>query len=259
VGAAWLLASAACSAVTGPDEFAVPEEVEHQALAPGDGLSHGPRARRSPRDVGEAPSRRFAGLFSFGSESSCSQSWAIYHSTASFVLDLAGDGVATACRGRRSVDVGGAWDHDPREVRFDEQQGLTGTWWRAGKGWIEIELAPDDGPCSPIRAHAGIDLRPWTLRCKVDEASFSVAVLACRFADPVPSDTLGFATAYAAEGQWMLLGAGEGVVVDWNSDDSASELAVERAAAPITPEAWAGKDPPEPVLPGKGGPRVLAR
>lgn len=257
-GGAWLLAAAGCIAAPEPDELVVPDDVHHDAWVPRDELPVGEQSPATRSAVATRALGRFAVVVQHASHSSCSQSWGIYNASASFVLDLAEGGTATACRGRRSIDVGGGWDDTPREFRQEEQQGLAGRWTRMRRGWIEVKLAPAAAPCSQVLPHTGVEPESWTLRCKVDSAAFDVPVLACRISDEA-TNTLGYTARYGEEGAWILLGAGDGIVVDQHDDGYATEAKVEAAPRRITLEAWKDLPPREPITPSKGGPRVLMR
>src|SRR5262245_60138834 len=187
---------------------------------------------------------RFASTLDVEAMASCSMSWSSTSSRATVVLDLAADGRASGCRGRRYQNSEGPNDEmgeggsDPvHTTEYVEQQGMRGRWRRDGRS-IVVDLDLDPTVC-PTRADRTAP-RPWRLRCAALEptptdAAFPVPVpvIACTWLDPQRRDEpahgwdaqAGYAMGVMLEGDWMLLGPGAGVRFvnhplpgEWRSD-----------------------------------------
>ena len=172
---------------------------------------------------------RFAGTVEQEGSNSCSQSWAFASSRATVVLNLAADGSATGCRGRRCDSSDGSNDAasgakdgsalQPHVTRYVEQQGMRGRWRRDGRA-IVVDLDPDAGVCP---AHAeGMTPKPWHLRCAAVEATGPRVTVRgpllvcgwldnCRTSAPSWDQRGGIATKQLIWGSWMVLGARAGV------------------------------------------------
>lgn len=201
--------------------------------------------------TGQVPApttQHYATLVRYDQLSSCSQSWSLFTSSASFVLDLEPDGSATACRGREFDQTGGGWDDESSHMRVREQQGFAGIWRQDG-AWVDLKLQLDDGPCEQLRGYVNLEPKPWHLRCRSFDHSTLVSlpsrVFACQFVGG-SSEDLGYAT-YGilddVQGSWMVMGDGPGVEVRVVEDDMRAEPpTVQRARAPIGAESWQGRD-----------------
>ena len=225
--------------------------------------------RALPRDarvVDVAPGR-FAGTYDFQVTRSASQSWASVSSRATVVLELAADGSATGCRGRRLHNIDGANDeltngrngtYVPRhEMRSVEQQGMRGRWRREGRG-ILIDLDLDAGVC-PARAERGTPFA-WHLRCAVIERADAATrvrgpVLTCGWRDSsgyLAIETSSFVTeGYETEeflpGFWIVLAPGAGARMTARGLEEGLSPAMDvkwvPAATPIPFDDWTRSGP----------------
>jgi len=170
------------------------------------------------------------------------------HSTASFVLDLAADGGATACRGwRYRFTSDGPKVHT--DDRFDDQQGYRGR-HVARDGLIEVTLTGDDTVCPTVRASA-FELRRTptvTLRCVLaaprDHAALTTPVLLCQWVDVATDEARAQLVPELAPDGWMLLGRGGGLRISVSGKPPGAhvgpdtQVEVAAAPAPVGPDAW---------------------
>lgn len=163
---------------------------------------------------------------------------------ASFVLELAPDGTATACRGwryavsRRGPDVDSAY-------HFNEQQGYRGT-HVAGPDLVEITLHTDDDVC-PHRFESTVLLPrspKVTLHCvraaPVGPAPTAPALL-CQWIELRTFEAQGLIAPDVAPEGWMVLGTGNGLRIAVSGPfrgDAANRTVVSPAPAPLGHDAW---------------------
>jgi hypothetical protein len=136
-------------------------------------------------------------------------------STMSLVLELAGDGSATACRGwDYAFTNDGSTVHT--EDRFREQLGFRGR-YAVRDGVAEAELVTDDGVCPAIAEYTkGVPRRQSTmkLRCVTAMArtgSPTVPVLLCDWQDANTPEVEALRVREAAPRPWLILGSGNGL------------------------------------------------
>jgi hypothetical protein len=109
---------------------------------------------------------RWAMFLETDTHGGCSMSSFDSSSRASIVLELAEEGAARGCRGRRWVSTVTSNEGDPHPdtTELMEQQGMRGTWTTRGDG-LRIELGLDDSVCAPMRNAKSENAIPWTLDC----------------------------------------------------------------------------------------------
>jgi hypothetical protein len=171
-------------------------------------------------------------------------------STASFLLELAADGGATACRGW-SYQGGNDGPNVHGGDRFDEQQGYRGRHTQQG-GMVEVELTSDDTVCPPRHDFGTLALaRSPTikLRCALvaprGHAYLTAPALVCRWIDVRTQEAPAHLVTELVPGGWMVLGGGNGLVIKVTGEPagarSGSEptvVRVEPAPAPLAADAW---------------------
>ena len=223
--------------------------------------------RSLPHDVriSDVNPGRFASTVEQEGMNSCSQSWAFGSSRATVVLNLAADGSASGCRGRRydrsegSNALSGAKDGTslpPHLTKSVEQQGMRGRWRRDGRS-IVVDSDLDAGVC-PARAE-GTTPEPWHLRCAAVEvtgprATVRGPLLVCGWRDDSATSSKpsvnwdspeGFTTQQLISGFWMVLGAGAGVrLTELGPDgglDGPTTVSWVPATTPIPFDDWAAK------------------
>ena len=170
-------------------------------------------------------------------------------STASFLLDLAADGTATACRGWRYFSFNdGPQIHT--EERLREQQGYRGRHVQRG-GFVEVELKADDSVCPPKREYTPLVPRRSStvkLRCVLaaprDGAAFTEPALLCQWIDLPTREQDAYLVDDVAPRGWMILGSGPGLRVKVTGSPPGARsseptaVAVGPAPAPLGPNAW---------------------
>lgn len=138
-------------------------------------------------------------------------------STSAFVIDLAADGTATACRGWRYE-----FRNDGPEVhtedRYREQQGYRGR-YTVISGVAEVVLALDDAVC-PHVFEGGLALArapSVKLRCVLATPSgasqITTPMLLCRSIDGKPAELDPYVVEQIAPAGWFALGGGNGLRV----------------------------------------------
>jgi hypothetical protein len=170
------------------------------------------------------------------------------HSTSSFVLDLAADGTATACRGwRYEFRNNGPQVHT--EDRYREQQGYRGRYTVNG-GAAEVVLALNNEVC-PHVFEGGLALArapSVKLRCVLAtpsrETQLSAPVLLCQPTDGRPTELDPYVLEQIAPAGWFALGSGNGLRV-WVTGrppgaqaGDAVKATVKMAEAPLGENAW---------------------
>jgi hypothetical protein len=228
-----------------------------------------------PRDtrVAEVSPGRFASTIDHFEINSCSRSWASVSSRATVVLELAPDGSATGCRGRRYQNVDGPNDEAPsasaapgaeapgriHEARYVEQQGMRGRWRREGRA-VVVDLDLDAAICG-ARAE-NVRPIPWHLRCAALERPASAAatvrgpLLVCGWvtASSPPARpfseweaTAGYATQEFIPGQWLVLAPGPGVRLTERGLDETLRPAMDvkwaPAGSPLPFDDWSASSP----------------
>lgn len=177
-------------------------------------------------------------------------------STASFVLELAADGSATACRGWRYLfENDGPTVHS--EERFREQQGYRGR-HEERDGFVVVDLRTDDSACAPVREYAQAAPRrapALRLRCILavprNHGLLPAPALLCRWLrDEViwPEESAyvvpGLTVSAGEPGGWMALGAGHGLRISITGKPpgartgAPTSVRMELAAEPVLPDAW---------------------
>lgn len=155
------------------------------------------------------------------------RNWVFEDTRASFVLELAEGGEASACRGLRSHGTNdGPTVHTSFTLR--EQQGYRGRWRAdpADPRAILVELALDAAVCPPTRRY--VDLAPlaWSLRCErlapgARPGAPALPLLACAVtnAAAMAFDEVSLYRAPPPAGDdRLLLGGGDGLRVDVDID-----------------------------------------
>jgi hypothetical protein len=167
-------------------------------------------------------------------------------STMSLVLELAGDGAATACRGwDYAMNNDGPTVHT--EDRFREQQGFRGR-YQLRDGVAEAELVADDEVCPRVAEYAkGVPRRATTmkLRCVLAASRGSVPgpVLLCDWHDATTPEVEAFRIRDVVDKPWMVLGGGNGLRIKVTGAPprligDPPRVTVEAAPAPIDASAW---------------------
>jgi hypothetical protein len=219
--------------------------------APGDA---GGAADRAPSiDLGSgfaatafAPGR-YAVAIQFSRRGSHARNRVKESSTMSLVLELAGDGTATACRG---------WDYalsndgptTQSEDRFREQLGFRGR-YQVRDGVAEAELVIDDGVCPAIAEYTkGAPRRQaaMKLRCVVatPRARPSAApALLCDWQGGDTPEVEALRVRDAVPAPWLILGSGNGLRIKVTGAlpkliGEPVRIAVEDAPARIEADAW---------------------
>ena len=173
--------------------------------------------------------------------SSCSQSWAVSDYRTSLVMDLEPAGKATACRGKDWRDSGGAHREPATHRRGKEQLGYRGTWKMVGKAF-EITLTPDASVCAPIGIVDVGKARTWVLTCdgmtKHPELKLPGAGLICRFKEPRYTEELGYKIWKVNGGPAMVLGWGNGFVVEETDELGGEDTTIRSAPKVIAPDEW---------------------
>jgi hypothetical protein len=168
-------------------------------------------------------------------------------STMSLVLELAGDGTATACRG---------WDYAftndgptvQSEDRFREQLGFRGR-YQVRDGVAEAELAIDGGLCPAIAEYTkGMPRRQsmMKLRCVVAtprSGSPAGPALLCDWQDADTPEADALRVREAAPPPWLILGSGNGLRIKVTGAlpkliGEPVRVTVEDAPARIEADAW---------------------
>lgn len=168
-------------------------------------------------------------------------------STMSLVLELAGDGAATACRG---------WDYAfsndgptaQSEDRFREQLGFRGR-YQVRDGVAEAELVIDDGVCPAIAEYAKGAPRRQTamkLRCVVAtprNRPTAAPALLCDWQGGDTPEVDALRVRDAAPPPWLLLGSGNGLRIKVTGAmpkliGEPVRITVEEAPARIEASAW---------------------
>ena len=168
-------------------------------------------------------------------------------STMSLVLEFAGDGTATACRG---------WDYAftndgptvQSEDRFREQLGFRGR-YQVRDGVAEAELAVDNAVCPAIAEYTkGTPRRQSTmkLRCVVATpraGSAAGPALLCDWQDANTPEVDALRIRDAAPPPWLLLGGGNGLRIKVTGAlpkliGEPVRVTVEDAPARIEADAW---------------------
>lgn len=182
---------------------------------------------------------RFALSMRWHQYSSCSQSWDDTSVRTSFVLELGGGGVATACRGKRMDSAGPGYSQ-----AMEEQQGFRGRWVREGEE-LDVWLELDAEACPQRRGYTNREPQRWHLSCRElpPRAGWPLPgkVLGCRFVDRAYTEELGYTVSLPGlEGEWMLLGAGDGLRVEYDGDEFSYEpkLEVTWSPRPVLADEW---------------------
>jgi len=138
-------------------------------------------------------------------------------STASFVLDLAADGAATACRGWR-YNLTNDGPEIQTDERFRDQQGYRGR-YSVAAGIAVVQLGSDPAVCPVVRESA-LELRRASaieLRCVLavprDHPALSAPVLLCQWLDATTNEPAAHEVAGLAPDGWFVLGSGNGLRV----------------------------------------------
>lgn len=169
-------------------------------------------------------------------------------STSAFVLELAADGGATACRGWRYVFRNdGPTVHT--EDRYREQQGYRGR-YTVNDGVAELELSPDEAVC-PHVFEGGLALARapgLQLRCVVATPvaghPLPAPVLLCRVVGSAPAELEPLAVEPLATGGWFALGSGNGLLVRLTGRPPGAhagdepQATAEVADTPVANDAW---------------------
>jgi hypothetical protein len=173
-------------------------------------------------------------------------------STMSFVLELAADGAATACRG---------WDYAmtndgptvATEDRFREQHGFRGR-YTVRDGLAHAELTADASVCAPIAEYLnGVPRRAtaMALRCVLaaprgGSSSVTNPVLLCDWQDPDAPEIAFHRVAEVAPRPWIILGSGNGLRIKVTGAPPSmigDPIAVRAEPAPARIEADAWQKP----------------
>jgi hypothetical protein len=169
-------------------------------------------------------------------------------STASFVLELAADGGATACRGWR-YNFTNDGPEVQTEERFRDQRGYRGRYTVTG-GVATVELRADDAIC-PVVAESSYELRraaSFKLRCVLaaphDHPTLAANVLLCEWLDVNAKEAAAYLVAELAPARWMVLGTGNGLRIKLTGQPEGSHegeppaIVALPATAPIGADAW---------------------
>ena len=169
-------------------------------------------------------------------------------STASFMLDLAANGAATACRGWRYN-----FTNDGPEVqtdeRFRDQRGYRGRYTVTG-GIATVELRADDAICGVV-AESSYELRraaSLKLRCVLaaprGHLTLTAPVLLCEWLDTTAKEAAAHLVAELAPAGWMVLGTGNGLRIKLTGQPEGSHegeptaIVALPAIAPLGADAW---------------------
>lgn len=169
-------------------------------------------------------------------------------STAAFLLELATDGTATACRGwRYEFRNDGPQVHTADHYR--EQQGYRGHYTVNG-GEAEVVLELDSAVCPHIfEGELALARAPrLMLRCVVAvppaATALTAAVLLCKPEGDRPMELDPHVVESTAPAGWFILGSGNGLRV-WVTGRPAGaqkgdevKAALKTADQPLTPSAW---------------------
>ena len=199
----------------------------------------GPGARVLPFVPG-----RYAGDVDKRVQATHARNWYSETTRASFVLELAADGGVHGCRGQRS-DSNNDGPTVHRAGRRREQQGYRGTWRAQADGWIAVELGLDDRTCEQTRVYTDLAPSPWQLRCARVQAGARPVMLACQLVDEARhryQESYAHLVPGVLPQRWLLLGAGDGLRVEWRMDsvDGFDDGKVSVAPAPrrIEYDTW---------------------
>jgi hypothetical protein len=169
-------------------------------------------------------------------------------STASFVLDLAADGTATACRGWRyemTNDGPEVHTEDHQEV----QQGYAGTYTLAA-GVATISLAPSAAPCAAHNAYREFTAEPLSLRAVLATphagSTLPSPTLVLQWLSPAPRTNPGaHHIPGAAPAGWFVLGSGNGVRAKLTGAPASPNIrgappatVIDTAPAAVAPDSW---------------------
>jgi len=170
-------------------------------------------------------------------------------STALFILELAADGTATACRGWRYISFNDGPDIHTEE-RFREQQGYRGR-HVSRAGFVDVELAADDSVCPPKREYAQLVPRRSStvkLRCVLaaphGHPSLTTPALLCQWVDMQTGEPDAHIVEGIAPAGWMVLGSGNGLRIKLTGAPAGAmtgdptKVVVEVAQAPLGSDAW---------------------
>jgi hypothetical protein len=168
-------------------------------------------------------------------------------STMSLVLELAGDGTATACRG---------WDYAftndgptvHSEDRFREQLGFRGR-YQVRDGVAEAELAVDNAVCPAIAEYTkGTPRRQSAMKLRCLAAtpragSATGPALLCDWQDADTPEVEALRIRDAAPRPWLLLGGGNGLRIKVTGAPpkligDPARVTVEDAPTRIEADAW---------------------
>lgn len=169
-------------------------------------------------------------------------------SAASLVLELGGDGTATACRGWRYAFTNDGPDVHTQD-RFNDQQGYRGT-YAVRDGAADVSLTADDAVC-PRRRESAMVLERATairLRCVLAtpraQAGLTGPVLACRWFDPTTDEAHAHLAPGVGPDGWIVLGSGNGLRVKITGQPPGSRIGApttvtaEPAPEPLGFDAW---------------------
>jgi hypothetical protein len=167
---------------------------------------------------------------------------------ASFVLAFATEGTVTGCRGQH-VDSSVDGPKSSHSTRFEEQQGYSGKWSTSDEVWVDVELTVDNARCKRVRRYTNLEPATWFLRCVsvVRGGALTMPALACRAAAPMKtqfSETSLHTLRKILPGEWLVLGAGNGLKVSWGEEgiglytEKEAVVTVSAAESPITESSW---------------------
>lgn len=169
-----------------------------------------------------------------------------HQSNASLVLDLGGDGTASACLGwKHALVVDGPGVQQNQE--FQLQQGFRGS-HVVRDGEIDVELAADDSVCALTRdGEAPTRVEAMSLRCVLarprDNATLHEPVLLCDWRGADWFSYYPLAADGVAPGRWIVLGGSNGVWARVTGKAVSTEgppvkVVIEPSPARIEPADW---------------------
>ncbi len=170
-------------------------------------------------------------------------------STASFSLDLAADGTATACRGWRYYMT----NDGPRvhtENRLHEQAGFRGHFVERGDT-IDVELTRDDSVCAAVGEYTLVPPRATTITLRCARAvpdghpSLTAPVLVCRWMGPPSGELDAHVVESLGAPGVMILGSGAGLRIKLEgtpprlTGTRPTSVTITVPTAPLPEDAWA--------------------
>lgn len=176
------------------------------------------------------------------------RNWVREDGRASFVLSLNAGGEANACRGIRSLATN---DGPNVHTRTDtaSQQGYRGRWERKGE-WLHVALNVDDSRCARQPLYDNLAPQRWLLRCRTltpgEHSQYGEPLLACALdneAEHQYRESFGYFVPEVIAGEWLLLGKGDGLRVDWHDDSvppgaNPSQVTLTPAKSRVEDDTW---------------------